>query len=69
MVFVAVPCCPACGETRYTKIRTESGGDGSSVKKVVCRYVDRDDNDRGCGHHYKIVLELPESGNVIYPVE
>jgi hypothetical protein len=68
MVFVVVPCCPGCGDTRYTKVRTESSGDGSSVKKVICRYFVGDE-ERGCGQEYKIVLELPESGNAVFPLE
>ncbi len=55
MVFVAVPTCPFCGGLAYKRVRTESGGDGSSTKKVICA---------SCTRKFKIVLELPDSGNV-----
>jgi hypothetical protein len=54
MVFVVIPTCPSCGSTRYSRVRTENGGDGSATKKVICNE---------CSGAYKIVLELPESGN------
>jgi transcriptional regulator NrdR family protein len=54
MVFVTLPTCPTCGSTKYKRSKSESTGEGSSLKKVGCRE---------CGTRYKIVLELPETGN------
>lgn len=54
LVYVAIPTCPSCGSPRYKRVRTESGGDGSATKKVICG---------SCEQKYKIVLELPETGN------
>jgi hypothetical protein len=53
-VFIPIPTCPNCGGPGYNRTRTESNGDGSTMKKVVCR---------NCGSPYKIVLESPVSGN------
>ena len=55
MVFVVLPVCDHCGSPKYDRVRTAGGGDGSVTKKVICRE---------CGHPYRIILELPETGNL-----
>gem|GEM_PF-1838913 len=46
-----LPACPGCGSTRPPIItRTEDQGDGSVLRKCVCKESD-------CGQHYKLVLE------------
>lgn len=50
MVYVQIPCCPSCGHTRYIKLKTLAGGDGSRCKRVICKR---------CVLRYIIVLELP----------
>lgn len=54
--FIEIATCPdpACRSPDYKKIRTEKASDGTKMKKVICRK---------CGSPYKIVLELPETGN------
>jgi hypothetical protein len=54
MIFVVRPACPACGRLDYRRVRTEDNGDGSATRKVICK---------GCSAKYKIVVELPETGN------
>ena len=56
MVFCFQPCCPYCGEPRWAKVRTMDNCDGSRTKLCVCANPD-------CGEHFKIILEVPESGN------
>lgn len=54
MVFVQIPTCPGCGSTKHNRIRSEAAGDGSVTRKVVCT---------DCSTRFKIVLELPDTGN------
>jgi hypothetical protein len=59
-VFVPKALCPFCLFDGYIRTRTEAGGDGSVTKKVVCKK---------CSKRYKIVVELPEPGNGVWPIE
>lgn len=48
-VFIPLPSCPHCGSyQRPITIRSESGGDGSTTRKSVCRH---------CGGRFLLVLE------------
>jgi hypothetical protein len=58
-VFITLPSCPHCGAVGYKRVRTEQNGDGSSTKKVRCST---------CTLKYKIVMELPETGNWEYGI-
>ena len=53
-VFVTVPHCPECRSLDIERIRSEANGDGSLTRKTMCR---------SCGHVFKLVVELPFSGN------
>jgi len=60
VIIVPRVSCPFCGAEGYDKTRTLNGGDGSLTKLCTCR---------GCGAHYKICEETPDSGlEVIWPV-
>ena len=48
------PSCPLCGSFRYDRVRTTDQGDGSILRQVVCR---------GCLGPFKLILEVPETGN------
>jgi hypothetical protein len=54
IVFVTLPVCPSCGSPAYRRTRTETNGDGSATRKVVCRE---------CSEPYKISVEMPDTGN------
>lgn len=53
-VFVRRPTCPTCGCPDYVRIRTERGDETSVTRKAVCRR---------CSQRYRILVELPETGN------
>jgi hypothetical protein len=58
-VFVELPSCPHCGTARRPiVVRSEAGGDGSVMRKCVCRR---------CSGRYRLVLELPATGNPAGP--
>lgn len=61
-VFVEAIACPYCGATRPITIRSESGGDGSIMRKSVCRR---------CSKRFRVVIEnaLPEFGNDDFPMD
>jgi hypothetical protein len=54
IVFVTLPACPYCGTTGFITVRSEANGDGSVTRKSVCRR---------CSERFKLVIELPNSGN------
>jgi hypothetical protein len=55
IVFITRPVCPRCRSARSPIIvRSEHNGDGSTTRKCVCAF---------CSRRYKVVVELPGSGN------
>jgi hypothetical protein len=58
MVFVEAVTCPRCGSTRYETTRSLDNGDDSRTKLARCR---------GCRQPFKVVSEIPESGNIVWP--
>jgi transposase-like protein len=56
VVYVVVATCPSCGSPRYRRSKTTGAGnsDGSRTRRVACE---------SCATNYKIVTELPASGN------
>lgn len=60
MVFVPMATCAHCGSTKYDTRRSLDNGDGSRTKLAVCRT---------CSQPFKIAAELPEFGNVVWPLE
>lgn len=54
IVFVSIPTCDHCGSREYTRVRTESAGDGSYSHKCICD---------ACSGRFLIVFELPETGS------
>ena len=52
--FIIIPTCEICGSPEYERVRSEQSSDGTVMRKVICSQ---------CGSPYKIVLELPETGN------
>ena len=60
MVPVIRPTCWRCDSLHYRKVKTlEAETDGSQTRLVRCA---------DCGAAYKVCLEIPESGNHIWPV-
>lgn len=57
-VFVDVPTCAHCGWLEFDTQRSLANGDGSRTKLAICR---------GCHQPFKISLEVPGFGNVIWP--
>ena len=58
IVFVEAATCAHCGSTEYETRRSESNGDGSRTKLAVCRL---------CHKPFKISVEFPEFGNIVWP--
>lgn len=53
-VVIVAPACPYCSARRPVIVRSEANGDGTTTRKAVCRR---------CSRKFKIVVELPDSGN------
>jgi len=55
-VFITLPTCPFCGSGSLITVRSESAGDGSVMRKTVCKK---------CSNRFRLVVEpgeLPEFG-------
>lgn len=59
LVIVDAVTCAHCGSTGYETVRSLDSGDGSRTKLVRCL---------DCGRPFKVVSEIPDSGNVVWPV-
>lgn len=57
---IPIPVCHHCGGTDFMRIRTETAGDGSFSRKLICR---------NCSRKTLAVYELPESGKATLPGE
>ena len=51
--FIPIVTCQFCGSVDLMRIRTESGGDGSFSRKLICKV---------CSRKNLVVYELPDSG-------
>lgn len=59
LVTIELPHCPICLGGDPLIVRSEKNGDGSFTRKCICRH---------CSERFKIVFELPESGNDQFPL-
>lgn len=53
-VHVTAGHCPHCHCLKYVRVRSEANGDGTVTRKCVCER---------CSRRFKLVIELPETGN------
>jgi hypothetical protein len=59
-VTVDAVTCAHCGSPDYISVRSMSNGDGSRTRLAICQ---------SCKEPYKICVEIPEIGNVTWPVD
>jgi hypothetical protein len=53
-VTPTVVACPHCGCEQFDRSRSDPNGDGTNTRKCICV---------GCDDIFKIVIELPQTGN------
>lgn len=54
--FIPIVVCQFCGSPDLMRVRTESGGDGSFSRKLICKK---------CSRKNLVVYELPETGKAV----
>lgn len=59
IVTVDAVTCAHCGSPDHDTQRSVANGDGSRTRLAICR---------SCSRPFKVCVEIPESGNVIWPV-
>lgn len=60
IVTVDAVTCAHCGSLEHNTVRSVGNGDGSRTRLAICR---------SCGEPFKICIEIPGIGNVVWPVE